>query len=256
MKIAVIGFGAIGQFLVNHLKSEPAIQVVSVLSASPPTGSIPTAASIDELLNANPDMVVECAGHQALQQYGPPAMRAGKDLLIASVGALADRSLEEKLKRAAGSGARLLIPAGALGGLDLLQTAKEAGLHTVEYVGRKGPAAWKGTAAEDLVDLRQVKRATTFLEGDARTAATTFPQNANVVAALSLAGLGFERTKVRLVVDPDATDNHHSYIAKGDFGEMSVNIASATLSANPKTSVLAPFSIIQTLKAKAGIAVT
>lgn len=104
-----------------------------------------------------------------------------------------------------------------------------------------------------MIELASVTQATTFLECDARTAALQFPQNANVVAALALAGLGFERTKVRLIVDPQANGNNHSFVARGAFGELSTSIRSMTLPSNPKTSVLAPFSLIQTIKKRAGL---
>jgi aspartate dehydrogenase len=255
LKIAVIGFGAIGSFLVDGLKSEPSIEVTSIFSIpAPSTGGIPVAGSIEELIASRPDLVVESAGHQALRQSGEAVLSAGLDLLVVSVGALADPALETKLRQAAArGGAQLLVPGGALGGLDALSTAREAGLESVEYAGRKAPAAWKGTAAEELVDLNSVASATTFLECDARTAALKFPQNANVVAALALAGLGFEKTKVRLIVDPAATGNNHSFTARGAFGEITSNIRSMTLPSNPKTSMLAPYSLIQTIKKRAGL---
>lgn len=251
LKVGLIGYGAISRFLIERLRFEPDIQIVSVFAVPAADDRVPAAASIEELLHLEPDLVVECAGHEALRQCGAAVLRAGKDLLVASVGALADRTLEESLQTASRSGGRLVIPAGALGGLEALRTAMEAGLHTVEYVGRKSPAAWKGTAAEELIDLTEVTSATTFIECEARTAALKFPQNANVVAALALAGIGFERTRVRLMVDPDATGNHHSYVAKGEFGEITASIKSKTLAANPKTSILAPLSLVQTIKARA-----
>ncbi len=254
MRIAVIGYGAIGTFLIDQLRAEPAIEITAVFAVPAASGDVPVVSSVEELLSTRPDMVVECAGHEALKNAGERIIGAGRDLLVASVGALADSELEEGLRRAAASGGgRLIIPGGALGGLDMLSTAREGGLDSVDYVGRKAPNAWKGTYAEDLIDLKSVATITTFLECDARTAALRFPQNANVVAALALAGLGFERTTVRLVVDPTATGNHHAYVARGAFGEISASIKSVTLPSNPKTSVLAPFSLLQTIKKRAGL---
>jgi aspartate dehydrogenase len=196
---------------------------------------------------------VECAGHQALKETGEIVIHAGVGLLVASVGALADSVLEASLRRAAATGGRLMIPGGALGGIDALSAAREAGLESVEYSGRKAPAGWKGTAADDLIDLANVTSASTFLKCDARTAALRFPQNANVVAAIALAGIGFEKTKVQLIVDPAASGNHHTFTARGAFGEISTSIRSITLPSNPKTSVLAPFSLLQTIKKRAGL---
>jgi aspartate dehydrogenase len=259
LKIAIIGFGAIGIFVVEHLVREPTFDVVGVLS-KPPLATKPRVRmfeGIDALLAAQPDVVVECAGHQALKDFGELVLRQGSDLLVASVGALADSELEAGLQRAAcASGSRLLIPGGALGGIDAISAAREAGLTSVYYVGRKAASAWKNTAAEGLVDLDAVKQATVFLECDARHAALQFPQNANVVAALALAGLGFERTRVQLIVDPAARGNAHSFVAHCTFGEISATIQSSTLPSNPKTSVLAPYSLIHSIKRRAGLVIT
>lgn len=257
MKIAIIGFGAIGSFVIEHLNADPSIEVSAMFSLPRPEAcSVPLVDSVGALLETSPDLVLECAGHRSLRDCGETVLRNGTDLLVASVGALADPVLERTLRVAAtDSGGRLLIPGGALGGIDAISAAREAGLDSVEYSGRKSPKAWKGTRAEQLIDLGSVRQATTFLECDARTAALQFPQNANVVAALALAGLGFERTRVRLIVDPGADGNNHSFAARGAFGEISASIRSATLPSNPKTSVLAPYSLIQTIKKRAGLIV-
>jgi aspartate dehydrogenase len=259
LKIAIIGFGAIGSFVIDHLVREPTFDVAGVLSKPPPATKpkVRLFEDIDTLLVAQPDVVVECAGHQALKEFGELVLRRGSDLLVASIGALADSDLEAGLHRAAcAGGSRLLIPGGALGGIDAIGAAREAGLTSVYYVGRKAPSAWKNTAAEGLIDLDSVKQATVFLECDARHAALQFPQNANVVAALALAGLGFERTRVQLIVDPAARGNAHSIMAHGTFGEISATIQSTTLPSNPKTSVLAPYSLIHCIKRRAGLVIT
>jgi aspartate dehydrogenase len=259
LKIAVIGFGAIGSFVVEHLVAEPRFDIVGVLSEPPPAPKprVRLFDGIDALLGTRPDVVVECAGHQALREFGELVLRNGSDLLIASVGALADGELEAGLHRAASaSGSRLLIPGGALGGIDAISAAREAGLTSVYYVGRKAPSAWKDTAAEGLIDLDAIKQAKVFLECDARHATLQFPQNANVVAALALAGLGFDRTRVQLIVDPAARGNAHSFVAHGTFGEISATIRSSTLPSNPKTSVLAPYSLIYSIKKRAGLVIT
>jgi len=255
LRIAVIGYGAIGRFLISQLNCEPEIDTCAVLSSPrPDTCSKPVVDDIEELLSTRPDLVVECAGHGALRAFGETILRRGADLLVVSVGALADSELEAALRAAsAAGGGKLLIPGGALGGIDALSTAREAGLSSVDYIGRKAPAAWKGTAAEKIVPLDRVTEPHTFIDCEARTAALTFPQNANVVAAIALAGLGFDKTRVRLIVDPQADGNIHSYIARGEFGELSATIRSKTLEANPKTSVLAPFSLVQTIKKRSGL---
>lgn len=255
LRIAVIGYGAIGRFLISQLNRETELETCAVLSVPrPDICSKPVVDNIAELLSTRPDLVVECAGHGALRMFGETILRHGTDLLVVSVGALADPEIEAMLGSAStAGGGKLLIPGGALGGIDALSTAREAGLSSVEYVGRKAPAAWKGTAAEKIVQLDRVTEAHTFMNCEARTAALTFPQNANVVAAIALAGLGFDKTRVRLIVDPRADGNQHSYIARGEFGEISTTIRSKTLEGNPKTSVLAPYSLLQTIKKRGGL---
>jgi aspartate dehydrogenase len=251
-RIALIGFGAIGRTLAEALSAHPDLIVVGVLeregiAVAPPIG-VPAVARAAALLRLGPDVVVECAGHQALREHGAAILGAGIDLVVASVGALADAALEAQLRDAASGKARLLIPSGAIGGLDVLGAAKHAGIERVDYVGRKAPRAWRGTPAERLIELDHVAEAQVFFEGAARRAALEFPQNANVVAAVALAGIGFEKTRVRLMVDPAVSTNQHQVTAAGPFGEIQVQVTARTLPQNPKTSMLAPYSIVRTLR--------
>jgi aspartate dehydrogenase len=256
IRIAVIGFGAIGRTLAEALRAHADVEIAGVLdrpsvrdevaAAAPPGTEI--VASLDELLGLDPDVVVECAGHQALREHGAAVLRSGTDLILASIGALADAGLEGSLRAAAAYGGRLIIPSGAISGLDALGAARHAGLDSVEYVGRKAPKAWRGTRAEKLIDLDAVAEPTVFFESNARTAALEFPQNANVVAAVALAGLGFDRTQVRLMVDPTATTNQHAVTAVGAFGRVATQVYAKTLPQNPKTSMLAPYSLVRAIR--------
>ncbi|HWK74870.1 MAG TPA: aspartate dehydrogenase, partial [Povalibacter sp.] len=171
------------------------------------------------------------------------------DLLIASVGALADIELERRLRDCASqSGARVLVPSGALGGLDLLSAARIGGLEHVTYIGRKPPAAWRGSRAEALVDLDAGAAADVpFFSGTAREAALMFPQNANVSAAVAIAGIGFDATRVQLFADPRATGNEHRIQADGAFGSFELTVRALALAQNPKTSLLAPCSLVRSI---------
>lgn len=257
LRIGMIGFGAMAQQL-SELVSEnaPHIQVVGVLTREEPSARAPGGVTrepmflptLDDLLTLRPQLVVECAGHQALGNYGPIVLSSGTDLLVASVGALADASVEAALLASARAGQAVLrIPAGALGGLDVLAAARLAGAMSVVYTSKKGVRAWRGTAAEQMIDLDTVKGPTTFFEGNARSAATAFPQNANVAAAVALAGAGFDKTSVHLMVDPGADGNRHDIHAWGEFGEIRVSVKGNTLPANPKTSILAAYSLFRSL---------
>jgi aspartate dehydrogenase len=257
MNIGIIGFGAIGQSLYKLIAQHaPGVRVDAIMEHAerhetarervPPGTRL--VSSVEDLLSSKPALVIECAGHAALKAAGPQVLVAGSDLLVASVGALADASIEAALRSAAqASGAKVRIPSGALGGLDVLGAARLAGLDSVIYTSNKAPRAWKGTPAEDIIDLDGLTEARVFFTGDARTAALTFPQNANVAAAVALAGIGFEKTVVNLTANPAATGNRHRIQAQGAFGEIDVSILGKTLADNPKTSMLAPYSLIRCL---------
>jgi aspartate dehydrogenase len=195
------------------------------------------------------ELAVECGGHAAVTQHGEPCLDAGYDLLVASVGALADQALHDRLVAAAERNRRkLLIPAGAVAGMDGLAAARLAGIDRVRYTSRKLPVAWKGTHAEKLLDLEQVTASTEFMRTDARQAATLFPQNANVAATIALAGVGFERTEVSLNADPGAKGNTHLVEVDGPCGTMRVELSNKPFPDNPKTSMLAGLSLLRAIR--------
>jgi aspartate dehydrogenase len=252
--VGLVGYGAIGRIVADALGELPDVELVGAVVhpdhasqiESPP---LPVFTRLDALLERRPQLVLECAGHAALHAHGPSVLEAGVDLLVASVGALADAALLDRLQAAAAQGrARITIPAGALAGLDALAAARMAGIDSVEYTGRKAPKAWRGTPAEERVDLDRIEAPTVFYEGTAREVALAFPQNANVVAAVALAGVGFERTRVRLMVDPGESRNCHVVRASGAFGELETRVVAHTLPANPKTSMLAPWSLVRAVR--------
>ena len=143
----------------------------------------------------------------------------GFDLLVISVGALAEPALLERLKTAAREGnSRMLLPAGAIGGIDAIAAMRLGGLTSVRYRSRKPPAAWRGSPAEKVADLDKLTGRTVLYRGTAGEAALLYPQNANVAAAVALAGLGFDKTEVELVADPDAPGNVHEIEAEGAAG--------------------------------------
>jgi aspartate dehydrogenase len=177
----------------------------------------------------------------------------GTDLLVVSIGALADASLESALRNAAtNGGGRLLIPGGALDGIDAVSAAREAGLDSLEYSGRKPPRAWMGTPAEKRSSSPPLrKQQVSRMRCPDRSAAVSTKRQRRGSACSRWA---------RLRQDQDAPDrrsaadgNNHSFVARGTFGEISSSIRSTTLPSNPKTSVLAPFSLIQTIKKRAGL---
>ncbi len=203
-----------------------------------------------------PAFALECAGHGAVARYGPWLLARGVDVGVVSVGALADAALLVELEAAARSGgARLHVLAGAVAGIDALSAAREGGLDEVTYTSRKPPASWRGTPAEERVDLARLAEACVFYQGDAREAARRYPANANVAATVALAGLGFENTRVRLVADPGAGGNVHRIEARGSFGELDIALHGRPLPDNPKTSTLAALSVVRALRNRGWMAI-
>jgi aspartate dehydrogenase len=257
-RIVLIGFGAMGHELARMIRaSDKKIHIVAVATRAQPDPQtlslLPAGVRVvntpEQLGAIEADLAVECAGHAALAQYGPVALRRGHNLLVASVGALANIELESVLRASAETArTRILIPSGALGGLDALSAARLGGLSAVTYTGRKPPRAWKGTRAEQSVRLDDPDLAAIpFFDGTARQAALEYPLNANVTAAVSIAGLGFDATRVQLFADPAAAGNEHRIQASGAFGRLEMTVNASPLPDNPKTSMLAPCSLARSL---------
>jgi aspartate dehydrogenase len=183
-----------------------------------------------------------------VSEYGESVLRSGIDLLIISIGALAEAAVLKRLKSAAQEGnSRILLPAGAIGGIDAIAAMRVGGLASLRYRSRKPPAAWRGTAAEEVIDLAKLTRRTVLYKGNAGEAALRYPQNANVAAAVALAGLGFEATEVELVADPDAPGNVHEIEAEGTAGRFAITLQGKPSRTNPKTSALAALSVARAL---------
>ncbi|MBM3597617.1 MAG: aspartate dehydrogenase [Alphaproteobacteria bacterium] len=259
MDVLLIGLGGIGRVVVRHLGQADAAQRVRWVlvrqarcdAVAAELGSeIRVISGIDELGDADrPDLAVECAGHGAVADYGPALLERGIDLLVISVGALTDAALHDRLiDNARRGGARLLLPAGAIAGIDAIAAARRAGLTRVTYVSRKPPKAWRGTAAEAVTDLGTIDKATVLFEGPAGEAARRYPQNANVAATVALAGLGLERTAARLIADPAAPGNVHEVEAEGAFGQLSIRLMGKPLPDNPKTSTLTAYSVLRAIE--------
>jgi aspartate dehydrogenase len=257
LRVALIGLGAIGGVVARELqaRSNEGVMLVGALCRSVPqdaAAGVRTVTSLAQLMALKPDLVVEAAGHAAVQAHGANCLRGGADLLLASVGALADAELFEQIDRAAReSGHQVLLPSGALAGLDYLQAAQLAGLHSVRLRSTKPPLAWQGTPAEALFDLPAMTHATLIFSGTARQAAQTYPKNANVAATLALCTLGLDATRVELWADPAAPGNVHEIEAQGAAGELSLRVHNAANAENPKTSLVTPFSLLRSILARA-----
>ncbi|MFV0333058.1 MAG: aspartate dehydrogenase [Tropicimonas sp.] len=252
MNIGLIGQGAIAKYVSTELANRgmfPAVYLVTPPQRS--AGPDPDARRVTraEQLPDNLGLMVDCAGHAGLAAHGPAILARGIDLVTVSLGALADPNLLCELEAAAEAGsARLHLASGAIGALDCLRAARVGGLDEVTYIGRKPPSGWRGSPAEDRLDLDTLDAAAVHFEGSARQASIDYPKNANVAAAVALAGVGFEATRVRLIADPGLSANIHEVHAAGTFGQFSFRIEGHALPDNPRSSALAAMSVVAAIE--------
>ncbi len=254
-RIALIGYGAIGASVHRLLAEQPPgqVEVVAILvrDGARVAREFPASApllvdSLDALMQHRPALVVECAGHEAVDAHAASVLRAGCDLVLVSIGALADAAREQSLMAAAHAArTRLILPPGAIGGVDWLAAARTAGLTRVVYRSRKPPHAWAGSPAEKLLQLDSLTEAATFFRGSARDAALQYPRNANVAATVALATLGFDRTDVEMIADPAAPGNVHEIEAEGEGGSLFTRIVGRADPRNPRTSVMTAHSVVR-----------
>ena len=240
-RVAIVGHGAIGKELAAALLARPGYEVAAVLRPGSASASAldPRSTLVHDLAALaafRPAIVVEAAGAEAVREWGPASLALGVPLLLSSVGALHDDGLRETLVAAAErAGTRLYLPSGALAGLDYVRAARGAGHLRVRYESRKPPAAWAEELARRGLPAKP-DAAVTLLDGNAREAAARYPANLNVAATLALAGVGFEATDVRVVVDPQAAGNTHGISVESDLGRLELSVTNRPSPDNPKTS--------------------
>lgn len=190
------------------------------------------------------DLVVECAGHEAVREHAEWILATGCDLVVLSAGAFADEGLLERVLLAARTaGKQVLIPSGAIAGLDALGAAAIGGLDRVTHVVTKPPRAFS-KAQLGTIDA---SRRSLLFSGSAGEGVRLFPENVNVAAAVSLAGLGFEKTRLEVFSDPTVTRNTHDVEAAGVFGRLRVTMENEP-SENPKTGRIVAMSVVKVLR--------
>ena len=194
-------------------------------------------------------LVVECASPLAVRVLGSRVLEADMDLLMVSSGALADAAVFRTLcDLAATKNRRLMVPSGALGGIDAIRAAREF-LDEVTLTSTKPPKALSGAPGFKTWEGKVLTEPTVVFEGNAQEAIEMFPANLNVGVTLSLAGLGPERTRIRIVADPGARDNVHEVYARGAFGVFRFRLENRPHITNARTSYLAVLSALETLRA-------
>lgn len=248
MRVALLGCGNVGRIIAKAIKEgEVDHELVGVFDIDEDRakrlsnefgGKVIIAGNVDELI-MKVDLVVEAASQRAVQEHALSILEGGKDIMILSVGALVDEDFLEEVKdRARKNNSKVYIPSGAVIGLDGINSAKQSDIGSVSLTTTKRPGVLGTTK----------NKKTVLYDGPAREAVKRFPENINVAATISLAGVGFDETRVRVVADPDIKRNIHEIHVVGGFGEFKVTVENVPSPQNPKTSYLAALSAIATLK--------
>jgi aspartate dehydrogenase len=262
MRVGIIGGGTIARLFIEHIRRGELgrARVVAIAGRNERSRGrriaadfrVPFVIGPKALLAKKPDVVVEAASHDAVREYGEALLKKGVALIVLSGGALCDDALRKKLERAAEkSGAPLSVPSGGIGGLDALKAACVAGVDEVTIAVTKPPAAWKGIPyVERLgIDLDGLRAPRVLFEGPARDGVPHFPANVNIAAVLSMAGIGFDRTRLKVVADPALKYNTHYINVRGKTGSFSIKLENVPAPDNPKTAWLACYSALAALKA-------
>jgi aspartate dehydrogenase len=236
-KVGLIGCGAIGtvlaeaidrkivvcdELVVFDLAVEQAIKLKDKLKF--PVKIVP---SVDDLIAAKPTVIVEAAGQGAVHQYYDKLVATGAEIIFMSTGALLDHDT---------SNPHVHFPAGAIGGLDAIAAAANAGIDEITLTTRKNPKALG----------KQITQEEVTFEGDAEEAARQFPREMNVAATLALT-VKPTKVKVKVVVDPNTTRNTHEINVKWRYGDMTLRFANMPHPDNPHTSALAAWAAIRLL---------
>jgi aspartate dehydrogenase len=231
------------------------VEIVAIATADTPEAratlprGVQFLSSPDELAALQPDLVIEAAGRAAISQWAPAALAAAPAVIFASTSAFCDDGmLAWLIELAERHTSKIVVPSGAIGGMDALASAAVLGLDDVLHQIVKPPLAWKTTPAERLIDLDHLTERTIFFSGTAREAAASYPQNANATVVTSLAGIGLDRTRVEMVADPASVMNGHRIAARGAFGRMEITLENKPLSSNPKSSALTALSLVRLIE--------
>jgi aspartate dehydrogenase len=256
LRVAIGGFGAIGKVVAERLDRGIEGLALAAVSARDVARAEAAVAGFARPVPVRPlaqlgeaaDMVVECAPAAVLRELAEPALARGRIVMVLSCGALIDNfDLVDLARR---HGGRILVPSGALLGLDAVVAAAEGGISRVHMVTRKPPKGLAGAPyleanAIAITGLSEPKRVFT---GSARNAARGFPANVNVAAALALAGIGPDRTTIEIWADPAVTRNVHRIEVEAEAARFTMQIENVPSAENPRTGRLTALSVVAALK--------
>jgi aspartate dehydrogenase len=245
--LGLIGFGTIAREIVSAFPPDSCRWVVLMREGARPAlpANVSTVTQLDALIAARPKAVVEAASQEAVAAYVPALLEAGIPTITASIGALSDPALAARLTSASrNSGARFVLPSGALGGLDYIRAIAALPDARVHYTSRKPPAAW--TAELAALGLSAEHDAVSLFEGTPAQAAKLYPKNLNAAFAVALAA-GIDKVTVNVVADPKAVGNTHEIEVESTAGTASFSLVNAPSPSNPKTSMLTALSLVAAL---------
>ncbi|NKC34071.1 aspartate dehydrogenase [Falsiroseomonas selenitidurans] len=255
LTVAIAGLGAIGLHLARALDAGvEGLRLVAVAARDQAKAQAnlagfrnpPALVGLAELAQA--DVVVEAAPAAVFEQVAVAAIEAGRIFVPSSVGALLPRM--HLVARARETGARIVVPTGALLGLDAVRAAAEGAVASVAIETRKPPRGLLGAPYLDQhgIDVAAITEPTLIFEGNAFDAAQGFPANVNVAAALALAGIGPERTTVRIWADTTVTRNTHTIRVEAASARLTMTIENVPSEENPRTGKITPLSILACLR--------
>ncbi len=259
-RIGLLGCGTIGTTIARAIDTTSIdAKLTHIYDASPDAANL-LASKLESkpqimtnpnlLFTSRVDIIVEAASQSALRDSALAIIQNKKDLMILSVGALLDESIHNVLLEASKEFQTIvLIPSGAIAGLDGIQAIRDE-LDSVHITTTKHPNSLRGAPFFDTrdIDIDNIASSMVLFEGPATKAVSLFPANVNVAATLALSGIGGDKTIVRIIADSNTTTNTHKIEAKGKFGKMSFEIENVVSPDNPKTSILATLSAINTLR--------
>ncbi len=255
ISIGIIGCGAIGQALLKAVDAGIlTMRVTGVTSRTEKTArdflatlrNPPAYMDQKEVIHSS-DLIVEAAGVPVVPVLARQVFDAGKDLMVISVGALLDHP--EIIARSRETGCRLFVPSGAIAGLDGIKSACVGKISHVTITTRKPPQGLEGAPylVERAISLAGLREEREVFSGTAREACRGFPANVNVSAAVSLAGIGPDKTRIRILAVPGLQRNCHDIEVEGEFGRLAVHIENVP-SENPRTGRLTALSIIRSVQ--------
>lgn len=255
IRVAIAGLGAIGRALARRLADGvPGVTLACVAARDHAKAQAWLDAQHLDCplveLDAFPqhaDLAVECAPAAVLEDICRPMLQAGKRVMVLSAGALLPRP--HLIELAKTSGGQIIVPTGALLGLDAVSAAAEGAIHSVRMITRKPPVGLAGAPylVKNGISVAGLNAAKRIFVGTAREAAAGFPENVNVVAALALAGVGPDRTTIEIWADPAVARNCHNIEVDADSARFSLAIENIP-SENPKTGKITALSVLAALR--------